>query len=582
MSKRLRILILSAFLLVNIGPVVSPAPAVAQEAPDPRFGATEAFWAPEDAAELGIGWERILFYWRELQPTGPDDWNTLHVLEEWLNEANAQGRTVVGLLKNTSPWASEDGTEAGLPKGLYLPVDDPDNLWANFLRRVARYYSVRGVHHWIIWNEPEIDRDVFGFEFAGSAEDYYQLIKVAYQVFKDEDPEAVIHLAGLTWWHDPGYLDELFEIITDDPEAAENDYFFDVISLHIYFRVETIATIIKAVEDIQSRYELDKPIWINETNTSPNRDPLWPITRPQFQVDLEQQAWYVIQGTALAFASGAENVSVYKMMDVLLPEGGEPFGLLRPDFSRRPAYDAYRTTIDYLSGFVGEPDLLQMSDYYVITFFRPEGITRVLWARNSAVVSLEVPALADSATMVGVTGETQQIPARRGVYALTLDSARCFGECLVGGRPIILYEEGAGLDMSPLPAPVQVGEVVPVPTFAFDTVLTPTPTPEPTLTPSPTPTSLPTSTFTPMPTATATETATPTATPTETVLPQETSTAPPDSPTSTLILDSETSSQSSTQSALGTVIMEQIGLIVLGISGGLLLGLVVFIRTKRN
>jgi hypothetical protein len=136
--------------------------------------------------------------------------------------------------------------------------------------------------------------------------------------------------------------------------------------------------------------------------------------------------------------------------------------------------------------------------------------------------------------------------------------------------------------MSPLPAPVQVGEVVPVPTFAFDTVLTPTPTPEPTLTPSPTPTSLPTSTFTPMPTATATETATPTATPTETVLPQETSTAPPDSPTSTLILDSETSSQSSTQSALGTVIMEQIGLIVLGISGGLLLGLVVFIRTKRN
>ena len=95
-----------------------PSLVISHSLPDPRFGITEAFWQPEEAAELGVGWERILFYWRELQPDGPDDWNTLHVLEEWLDEADAQGRTVVGLLKNTAPWASEDGTEAGLPKGL--------------------------------------------------------------------------------------------------------------------------------------------------------------------------------------------------------------------------------------------------------------------------------------------------------------------------------------------------------------------------------------------------------------------------------------------------------------------------------
>jgi hypothetical protein len=571
--KRFPILILLAFFLVNIGPVIMPAPVVAQGRPDPRFGATEAFWAPEDAAELGIGWERILFYWRELQPTGPDDWNTLHVLEEWLVEAEAQGRTVVGLLKNTAPWASEDGTEAGLPRGLYLPVDDPDNLWANFVRRTAQYYSVRGVHHWIIWNEPEIDRDVFGFEFAGTTEDYYQLLKVAYRVLKAEDPEAVVHLAGLTWWHDPGYLDEFFGVVTADPEAAENDYFFDVISLHIYFRVETVGTIIEAVEEIQSRRGLDKPIWINETNTSPNRDPLWPIVRPQFQVDLEQQAWYIIQATALGFASGAESVSVYKMMDVLLPEGGEPFGLLRPDFSRRPAFDAYRTTIDYLGGFVGTPDLYRTADYYVITFFRPEGITRVLWARNSAVVTLELPALADSATMVGVTGETEQVQARDGVYDLVLEGARCYGECLVGGRPLILFEEGADLEGSPLPTPVQVGEAVPVPTLTFDAVLTPTPTPEPTLTPSATPTSLPTATFTPLPTAT----------PTETPLPTMTATAEPTLlPTEAPTMVPVTAESPSNNGSFGTLIMEQIGLVVLGIGGGILIGLVVLVRMRRG
>ncbi len=578
MTKFARNFILIIFLLVAIVPAVSSTPAEAQgPTPDPRFGATEAFWAPEDAAELGIGWERILFYWRELQPTGPNDWNTLHVLEEWLDAANAEGRTVVGLLKNTPLWATEDDNEAGLPKGLYLPIDDPDNLWAGFLRRVAGYYSVRGVHHWIIWNEPEIEPDVFGFEFAGSAEDYYQLVKVAYQVLKAEDPEAVIHLAGLTWWHDPGYLDQLLRIITADPEGLENDYFFDIISLHIYFRVETMATIIDSVEAIQARRGLDKPIWINETNAAPNRDPLWPTNRPQFQLDLEQQAWYIIQATALGFASGADNISVYKMMDVLLPEGGEPFGLMRPDFSRRPAFDAYQTTIEYLRDFRGQPDLAQTDDYYVITFFRPQGITRVLWARESAVVTLQIPALAESATLVGVAGETRQISPIGGVYSLVLENARCFGECLVGGRPIILFEPGADLGNSPLPPPIQIGEAVAVPTLEFDAVLTPTSTSQPTLTPSSTPTPLPTTTSTPLPTATATETLVPTltATATETAVPTIEPTLEP-SQTPLPVTPTPTSN------GLGIESAEQAGLLLAGIGGALLVGLFLFLRLRRG
>jgi hypothetical protein len=133
--------------LIMLAPLFGPERLVAQSSPDGRFGMTEVFWLPEEAVDLGVGWERILFYWRELQPDGPSDWNTLHVRGEWLAQANAQGRTVVGLIKNTAPWASVDGTESGLPKGLYLPLDDPDNLWAVFVRRLAEYYGERNVHH---------------------------------------------------------------------------------------------------------------------------------------------------------------------------------------------------------------------------------------------------------------------------------------------------------------------------------------------------------------------------------------------------------------------------------------------------
>ncbi len=407
---------------------------------DQRFGMVEAFWQPNEAAELGIGWERILFYWREIQPVGPEDWNTLHVLEEWLVEAEQHNRTVVGLLKNTAPWASEDGTEAGLPKGLYLPVDDPDNLWANFVRQVAEYYGSRNVHHWIIWNEPEIRPGVFGYEFAGSVSDYYQLLKVAYKVMKDADPEATIHLAGLTWWHDQGYLRRFLDVASADPEGPKNGFFFDVISIHIYFRTETVRTVLNAVKAIQVEYGIDKPLWINETNAPPNKDPMWPVDRPTFDVDLDQQAWFVIQAFALGFASDAERIGIYKLIDIHLPPGGESFGLMRPDFSRRPAFDAYKQATQYIAGF-DNVELETSPQYYLVNFERPTGLTRILWTRSVSPTSVLVTATEKTATLVDINGDTRRIKSVDGQYTLNLDGARCEGECYIGGKPIILVEE---------------------------------------------------------------------------------------------------------------------------------------------
>jgi hypothetical protein len=182
------------FFVDSGSPVAAERPL--QSALDPRFGAVESFWAPAEAAALGVGYERILFYWNEIQPSGPGDWNTLHVPEEWLNEAVAQGREVVGLLKNTPNWATEGEFAAGVPNGLYLPIDDPNNLWANYVRQVSAYYGQRGVRAWIVWNEPDIAPNVYGHEFSGSTEDYYQLVKVAYQVIKAIDPGARVLLGG--------------------------------------------------------------------------------------------------------------------------------------------------------------------------------------------------------------------------------------------------------------------------------------------------------------------------------------------------------------------------------------------------
>ena len=452
--------------------------------PDPRFGAVEAFWAPQAAAEAGLGWERILFYWREIQPTGPEDWNTLHVLEEWLTEARAQGREVVGVLKQTPGWATDGVENAGIPRGLYLPLNHSDNLWANYVRRIAAYYGPLGVHHWVIWNEPDIDAGVYGYEYAGSVADYARLLKVAYLVMKETDPQAVIHLAGLTYWHDelagrPQYLARLLQTLATDPQARAHDFYFDVISLHIYFRAETVAPIVAAMDAIQGEYGLGKPIWIDETNAAPNQDPAWPVTRPDFDVSLEQQAWFLVQAHALGFAAGAARIGVYKFTDVLSAPGAEPFGLLRADLTPRPAFTAYATMTHLLAGFTAATTE-ENEAYYVVTFTQPEQVVRVLWARGAADVTVRLPARAPRATLVDIFGAAQPLAPVDGQYTIPLAGAVCADECLIGGPPRYLVES------LPLPTPTPTA--------------TPPPTPTSTTTPAPTLTPTPTATTTPIPT----------------------------------------------------------------------------------
>lgn len=484
---------------------------------DPRFGIVEAFWKPEDTAELGVGWDRILFYWNEIQPTGPDDWNTLHVLEEWLDDAREQNRIVMGLLKNTPPWATDGEPFSGVPRGLYLPVDDPQNLWAGYVGKVVDYYAPLGVHHWIIWNEPEIESGVYGHEFSGTTRDYYQLLKVAHEVAKEKDPQAVIHLAGWSYWHDPNWLAKFLQVATADPEGPANNYFFDVITLHIYFRVETIEELVQETWAIQRRYGLDKPIWINETNASPNLDPLWPVERPNFQVDLEQQAWFIVQAHALGFGANTSSIGIYKLMDILLPEGGESFGILRPDGSRRPAFDAYRTTIENLENFTFPVGRQQEETFYAFTFNRRDSVTRILWARTSTDLVLKVPALGAEARVISALGDKEQtVRAYKGFYRIRLRGALCNPACDVGGQPVFLVEKvGEELQLETMPTIEPDDSILatatpsPTPSPTSDTTTDGEPHAESLATPVPSSTPSPTNTLSPTPTASPSSTASP-------------------------------------------------------------------------
>ncbi len=298
------------------------------------FGVVEGFWLPDAVCELHPGWERIIFDWAQIQPNSPDDWNTLNVDERWLTAARDCDREVVAIVKHTPAWATDGDPGVGVPRGLSLPLDDAGNLWANFMRRAAAYYAPLGVRRFIIWNEPDIDPGTYGYEFAGTVQDYAQLLKVAYLAAHEGNPGAIIHLAGTTYWHDVNqhrrlYVDRLLEVLAADPDAAANHDYFDVLTLHIYFRSETIYSITQEMRALLAQYgQADKQIWIDETNASPNLDPQWLVTRPNWQITLDQQGAFLAQAAALGLAAGADR---HRRVQVLRLVAAAGRGVVRAD-----------------------------------------------------------------------------------------------------------------------------------------------------------------------------------------------------------------------------------------------------------
>jgi hypothetical protein len=433
-----------ALLCVVFASPVARAQDNLPPAPDPRFGVIEAYHTPELADSAGIGWERIIFYWSEIEREGPDDWNWFHAPLQRIDREIEGGREVVALLAHTPAWATDGTVGAGVPRGLYLPVDDPANLWANFVREVVSAYRGR-ITHWIIWNEPDIPLDVYGVLWAGTTADYYQLVKVAYLAAREVAPEVQIHLGGLTYWHNPNYLREFLSVASADPTAAENGYYFDVVSVHVYFKPETTIQIIGSVRDVLADYGLDKPIWINETNAPPYDDPVHPWQEPVFRVTQDMQASFLLQEFALALALNVERIAVYKWVDDPPPlPGHEPYGLVREDGTTRPAYDAFRVITRYYAG-ARQALCEERPEMQTVVLVRGEQTTRVLWARGPYPVVVFLPALAGSASLVDQTGAERVIRPVAGYYWLYLRQAPCQPdeECWIGGPPVVVVEQSS-------------------------------------------------------------------------------------------------------------------------------------------
>ncbi len=455
-AARLGRVLCSLLLLLAALAVARPAQAQRTPTPEPtrqtgversgdrRFGVIESFEDPAAADRLGATWTRARFQWAEVQPDGPAQWEP-PLDDEALDAELAAGREVVGLLIGIPDWARD---RRGLPRGLSLPAGDPDNTWGVFVAEVVGRYAGR-IDRWIIWNEPDIDDpDAPGHTWDGDIEQFAQLQRVAWLAAKEANPDAVIHLGAFTYFWDPGYFDRFLDVLAADPDAAANDFYFDAATAHLYFQPNAVYNVLYAFRQVMADHGLDKPIWLVETNAPPMDDPYWVVPNWTLAVSLGEQAAFIPQALAAALSAGAERIAVYKLKDTAGDRvaNPEPFGLMRWDESRRPAFDTYRVAIRLL-GDVTAAERERWDAVGQVRLTQPGQTTTVLFARLPDSQTVRVPATADTAEWVSMWGGREEIEAEDGYFTVELPGALCrqtiADYCMIGGTTYYLIQENA-------------------------------------------------------------------------------------------------------------------------------------------
>ena len=235
--------------------------------------------------DAGARWNRYDFSWPAIEPSD-NNWNW-GGYDTLVNDMVAADTKTIAILLWTPDWAATSlsaprPTQLPLPpyahithpavpnstnappRGLDRPWNAPGNLWGDFVYTTVSRYQDR-VKYWEVWNEED-----WGYFWSGNTDDYARLLIVAYQATKAACPDCTVLYGGLMFWADQTHFERVLDTINDDPYAAENNYYFDVMSMHLYSRSSDAYNIVNHVRAHMSLYVPAHPIWITEIGV-----PVW-------------------------------------------------------------------------------------------------------------------------------------------------------------------------------------------------------------------------------------------------------------------------------------------------------------------
>jgi len=324
----------------------APAPAMAAEkglVTDLAWGISreEQDQSVTALADLQARWAKISVNWRYAEPVkggSPEGDAYLATVDRAVNLLRARHIHVLADVNRSPEWASGNTDSA-------YPPQDPADL-GNFMHTMAAHFAGR-VDAWQVWNEPN---HPLPWPAGPSAADYVPLLKAGYAGVKQGAPGTPLVFGGLAF-SDYAYLESAYAA-----EPNLGDY-FDVMAVHAYsykLPPEAVKTGSdgRLTKDTFSAYSEirktllahgdDKQIWLTElgwATCAANTD--WCL-------DSEQTvASYLTRAYALLKQAPYVHVALWYNLrndywDNDGPSWSDQLGLLRTNFSPKPAYWAFR------------------------------------------------------------------------------------------------------------------------------------------------------------------------------------------------------------------------------------------------
>jgi hypothetical protein len=203
--------------------------------------------------------------------------------------ANARGLHVLADMGSTAAWASSTGQSQAPPANL--------QNYANYVADLVSRFTPLGVHHWKIWNEPNLS--TFLTSATTWQAQYRTYVETARAAIKRIDPAGVVvgpdvsfhALAG-------GSVSEFAQVMADFGSD------FDIVSIH-HYDTDGVPLGVRLDEDV-APFRAGKPVWVTETGQKWTTEGQTP--------PLQQQYYLRALSAYEARASWVRNIFFYQLV----------------------------------------------------------------------------------------------------------------------------------------------------------------------------------------------------------------------------------------------------------------------------
>lgn len=271
-------------------------------------------------AQTGVKWVRAEFHWSKIEPMAGEGYRW-DAYDRMVQAYQQRGIRVLGILT-------------------YIPDTQPrdwaliDVAYRRFATAVVKRYAVRGVHHWEVFNEPNLP----GYGWLTRSQNvkanlsaYTLLLARTNQAVRRNDPKGIVVLGGLASDQKRGITaEQTMQVIYD--LGGKNC--FDVMAFHPYGYQNRFPEARARVEAILAAgKDGGKPIWFNEYG--------W-TEQAEMDIKINPDSGSNPMLAALKQRTSADALFWFAAKDYSAKLGTPEFGLATFDLRKRPSFETFR------------------------------------------------------------------------------------------------------------------------------------------------------------------------------------------------------------------------------------------------